>query len=266
MEADNENRSSEQTSPSTNWNAVKVFFMENKIDSLLWMTRMFTVINVIWYLIPIFSPFASLTCYKRALICNAAVSALRLHQRIPNFQFTRQYFVELFQEDSCHYLLYSLMFLYTAIPVTAALLPIGIFAVLHTLSFSKKLLDILGTAAVFRVGILRWARNGIDKVQTNQISLLRMIASTEIMIMLLTIALVFSGTAGLLLPFMYYKFLTFRYASRRNPYSRLVFGEFRIMFQQMAMNAKCPGFVRNLIFSFIRFISNLAPPVVTANT
>ena len=27
--------------------------MENKIDFLLWVTRIFTVINVIWYLLPI---------------------------------------------------------------------------------------------------------------------------------------------------------------------------------------------------------------------
>ena len=39
--------------------------------------------------------------------------------------------------------------------------------------------------------VRRWCRSGIDKLQTNQQALLRFIASTEIMIMPLTILLVF---------------------------------------------------------------------------
>ena len=267
MDSQDENtRENQQTQTNSNWSAVKAFLVENKIDSLLWITRIFTVINVIWYLIPIISPFSSYSCYRRALICNAAVSALRLHQRLPNVRFTREYLHQLLSEDSCHYLIYSLMFLYNAYPITAALIPLGMFALLHTSSFSKKLLDILGNAGVFGMGLVRWIRNGIDKLQSNQIPLLRMIASTEIMIMLFTIGLVISGAAGLLLPFIYYKFLTFRYASRRNPYSRMLFGEFRLMFQQLAMHERCPGFIRNIIYSLIRFISNMAPPVPPPNT
>lgn len=267
METPDENTGeNQQIPPNSNWGAVKAFIVANKIDSLLWITRIFTVINVIWYLIPIISPFPSYTCYRRALICNAAVSALRLHQRLPNVRFTREYLGELLSEDSCHYLIYSLMFLYSAYPLSAALIPLGMFALLHTSSFSKKLLDILGTARVFGMSLVSWIRSGVDKLQSNQIALLRVIASTEIMIMPLTVGLVLSAAAGLLLPFIYYKFLTFRYASRRNPYSRMLFGEFRLMFQQLAMHERCPGFIRNIILSFTRFISNLAPPVAPANT
>jgi hypothetical protein len=46
----------------------------------------------------------------------------------------------------------------------------------------------------------------------------------------------------------------------------MLFGEFRLMFQQLAMHERCPGFIRNIILSFTRFISNLAPPVAPANT
>ena len=49
-------------------------------------------------------------------------------------------------------------------------------------------------------------------------------------------------------------------------YFRMLFGEFRFMFQQLAMHERCPGFIRNIISSFIRFISKLAPQVPPANT
>lgn len=47
---------------------------------------------------------------------------------------------------------------------------------------------------------------------------------------------------------------------------RMLFWEFRVMFQQLAMHEKCPGFVRKIIDSFIRIISNLAPAVAPTNT
>ena len=50
-----------------------------------------------------------------------------------------------FQEDSAHYLLFSLMFLFCE-PVTVALGPISLFAVLHLASYSLTLLDCLGTS------------------------------------------------------------------------------------------------------------------------
>jgi hypothetical protein len=46
----------------------------------------------------------------------------------------------------------------------------------------------------------------------------------------------------------------------------MLFGEFRLMFQQLAMHERCPGFIRNIIFSLIRFISNLAPAVAPPDT
>lgn len=59
--------------------------------------------------------------YQRALISNAATSALRLHQRLPHFQFSREFFAMLFLEDSCHYLMFSLIFM-NGYPITSILI------------------------------------------------------------------------------------------------------------------------------------------------
>src|SRR6218665_715997 len=64
-------------------------------------------------------PYSS---YQRVLLSNAATSALRLHQRVPNFQLSRAYIASLFLEDSAHYLFYSLIFL-TSSPVSSILWP-----------------------------------------------------------------------------------------------------------------------------------------------
>lgn len=79
--------------------------------------------------------------YQKVLMSNAATSALRLNQRIPSVQFSREFFVQLLMEDSAHYLLYSLIFMYTS-PMTMVLAPIFLFALLHFASYSLGLLDV----------------------------------------------------------------------------------------------------------------------------
>ena len=59
--------------------------------------------------------------YQRALLANALTSALRLHQRLPHFQLSRAFLAQALLEDSCHYLLYSLIFV-NSYPVTSILL------------------------------------------------------------------------------------------------------------------------------------------------
>lgn len=54
------------------------------------------------------------SAYYRILLANAATSALRLHQRLPAMQISVQFLTQLFKEDSCHYLLYSVIFLYVS--------------------------------------------------------------------------------------------------------------------------------------------------------
>ena len=66
------------------------------------------------------SQAASLSCYQRALILHGLTSALRLHQRMPPLQFTRVYLAQLLVEDSCHNLLYALVFI-NSYPLTCIL-------------------------------------------------------------------------------------------------------------------------------------------------
>lgn len=69
---------------------------------------------------PCYRPQAAMGSYQRALIANGLVSALRLHQRLPHFQFNREYLGLLLLEDSCHNLLYSLIFA-NSYPITCIL-------------------------------------------------------------------------------------------------------------------------------------------------
>lgn len=53
------------------------------------------------------------SAFYKALLGNAAVSALRLHQRIPAHEIalSREFLARFFLEDSAHYLFYSLIFM-----------------------------------------------------------------------------------------------------------------------------------------------------------
>jgi hypothetical protein len=74
------------------------------------------------------------SCYQKALISSAATCALRLHQRWPQFQLNYQFLNLLVQEDSAHYLFFSVFFLLSA-QLTLVLLPITLLAVINLLTF-----------------------------------------------------------------------------------------------------------------------------------
>ena len=76
-------------------------------------------------------------------MANAATSALRLHQRLPQVQFNRQFLGLFLMEDSAHYLVFSIIFLFAA-PITFVLAPVVLFALLHFASYSLTILDTLG--------------------------------------------------------------------------------------------------------------------------
>ena len=101
----------------------------------------------------------------------------------------------------------------------------------------------------------------ISLVELQSRSILRMVAFCEIFLMPLTVMLVFSGRVSLFTPFMYYRFLGLRYASRRNPYTRSVFYELRVSMEQATMSPSCPQFLRNLVHKAIATVSNMAPPM-----
>lgn len=245
--------SSDQRSsrPNIGFDAIKNHFMAHKIDCTLWTIRVIALLFTVGYFIPLFGNAQN--AYYKVLIANAAISALRLHQRLGTVQFTREFLAKVLIEDSCHYLFYSIIFLYAA-PVSLVLMPIALFCVLHVSSYSLTLLDILGQNSWWGARLL------ISLVEFQSVNILRLIAIFEIILMPYTIILVLFGRASLLTPFIYYQFLTQRYVSTRNPYTRNMFYELRLLASRTADNPKMPLFMKNIIYGSINFISKLAPP------
>uniref|UniRef100_A0A6I8N6F0 Transmembrane protein 33 n=1 Tax=Ornithorhynchus anatinus TaxID=9258 RepID=A0A6I8N6F0_ORNAN len=192
--------------------------------------------------------------YQRALLANALTSALRLHQRLPHFQLSRAFLAQALLEDSCHYLLYSLIFV-NSYPVTMSIFPVLLFSLLHATTYTKKVLDAKGSNS------LPLLRSLLEKLNANQQNILKFIACNEIFLMPATVFMLLSGQGSLLQPFIYYRFLTLRYSSRRNPYCRTLFNELRIVVEHLIMKPSCPLVVRRLCLHSIAFISRLAPTV-----
>lgn len=232
--------------------ALQQHIKHNRVDTALWLFRVVTIIFNIAYIIPIFGNPTS--AYYKVLIANAATSALRLHQRMPPFKFSREFLQKLLLEDSCHYMLYSLIFLY-AYPVLLIILPVTLFAVLHSASYSLTLLDTLGQNSWWGARLL------ISLVEFQTRNILRLAAFAEIFVMPLAIVLVFIGKAGIMTPLVYYQFLVLRYSSRRNPYTRNVFYELRLATENFANGANTPQVIRKVLQSSISLVSRLAPPM-----
>ncbi|CAO2639777.1 Transmembrane protein 33, partial [Lemmus lemmus] len=96
------------------------FMMTNKLDTAMWLSRLFTVYCSALFVLPLLGLHEAASFYQRALLANALTSALRLHQRLPHFQLSRAFLAQALLEDSCHYLLYSLIFV-NSYPVTSIL-------------------------------------------------------------------------------------------------------------------------------------------------
>ncbi|XP_076760481.1 transmembrane protein 33-containing Krueppel homolog 2 [Xylocopa sonorina] len=232
------------------WIALRQHVIDNKIKVGLWVTRLFTVIFTIGYIIPIFGN--SYNIYYKALMSNAVTSALRLHQRIPCVQFNRELLEHLLLEDSFHYIFYSLIFSYAA-PVTLVLTPVFLFALMHFASYSLTLLDCLGQNSWWGARLL------ISLVEFQARNILRVCALSEIMILPFTVFLVLTGRAGLLTPFIYFQFLKFRLASQRNPSTRNVFHEIRTGLSSVSRKPTVPTIVRQIIEGLLLLTQQMAP-------
>jgi hypothetical protein len=233
--------------------ALKQHVLVHKIDCGLWAMRILTVFFTFGYFLPIFG--SAQNAYYKALIANAAINALRLHQRLGRVRLSREFLAELLMEDSCHYLFYSMIFLYVA-PLTLVLLPVVLFAILHAASYSLTLLDTMGQNSWWGARLL------ISLVEFQSLNILRLIAFTEIIMMPLTVLFVLMGRASLLTPFIYYHFLTQRYTSRRNPYNRNMFYELRVLLERTAAKPKMPSFIKAALLGIVNFTVKLAPPQV----
>jgi hypothetical protein len=230
--------------------ALKNHLLAHKVDVGLWLTRLATIFFSIAYIIPIIgNPTQS---FYKALMANAATSALRLHQRQSLTPYTGfQAFVQqILTEDSAHYLIYSLIFLYGS-PITVVLLPVFLFAVLHGASYSLTLLDCLGQNSWWGARML------ISFVELQSRNMLRMIAFNEIFLMPMLVLFIFSGAVSLITPLVYMRFLSLRYGSRRNPYCRTMFHELRLALEHLATRPSCPGLVTGLIYKAIQLTTRI---------
>lgn len=221
---------------------------ENKIDVAMWATRIMAISFSVLYILPIFGSQQS--AFNKVLLSNAATSALRLHQRLPSFTLSREFLSRLFVEDSCHYLMFSLIF-FNATPTFIILIPVVLFAVLHASSYSLKLLDLVGKNSWWGARFL------ISLVEFQAANILKSAALAEIFIMPLAVIMAFTGRVGIMTPIIYYHFLVMRYNSRRNPYTRNAFAELRMVADSMA--ARSPPFVAKILRSVIAFVNRLAP-------
>lgn len=229
---------------------LKAHVLAHKIDVLLWATRVATILFTVGYILPIFgNPHNS---YYKALMASAATSALRLHQRLPQVQFNREFLGLFLSEDAAHYLIFCVLFLYAA-PITLVLVPVFLFALLHFASYTLTLLDTLGQNSWWGARML------ISLVELQSRNILRLAAFQEVFLLPFTVMMIFAGKTNLVTPFLYYRFLSLRYQSRRNPYCRTICHELRMSLEALAYSPKCPGWAKNIIYKAISMATSLGP-------
>ncbi|XP_077283365.1 transmembrane protein 33-containing Krueppel homolog 2 [Arctopsyche grandis] len=246
---------SNKTSPRTEqpprgFEALKAHVIANKVEVALWLTRVFTIILCLGYLIPMFNNASN--AYYKALLSSAATSALRLHQRLPRVSISREFLSQLILEDSCHYLLFSMIYLYVT-PISLVIIPVGLFGLLHAASYALPLLDTLGQNSCW------FARLMISLVELQSRNILKVVSLAEILLMPTCVIMIFLGRVGLLTPFAYYHFLTLRYSSRRNPYTRNMFRELRQWTENTAERPFMPQIFKTILMGAVAFTCRLAP-------
>ena len=71
--------------------------------------------------------------------------------------------------------------------------------------------------------------------------------------------MIFAGKCGIFVPFIYYRFICMRYQSRRNPYNRLMFYEFRVAIEQFTSKPNCPQIIKSLSQRIIGIVIRFCP-------
>lgn len=233
--------------------SIMEYAMRDKITLLLFFTRLFTVVCTFLYIIPI-SGYDINALFSKSLMASAATSALKLHQRMAGvpFQLNRIYLNQLMVEDSFHYLLYALIFMSSS-PITIVLMPITGFALLHCASYVKTLINLNGPNSFGPI------RKLTEMVTTKDKDIMRFVAINEIMIMPTLVFLIFAGSSTVFMPFVYFRFLSMRYQSRRNPYNRQMFFELRVTIEYLVSKPQCPQMVRSMAQRVIGIVSRMAP-------
>lgn len=241
---------------AANYSSISQYVSANTMECILFASRVLTVFFAINYMLPFLGLVAPQSAYYKIFAASAATFALRLHTRIQGqFAMNAQFLQRLVIEDAFHYLIYSVVFLMSA-PISMAALPVTIYAALHACTFVTKILRETGHSSMSIVPRLET----FTAHQTP--NALGIIACSEIFLIPLLVSMIFSGKGSLFLPFAYYRFLSLRYASRRNPSTRQAFAQMKGSLQNVAGSPSCPAVVSGFIYRAIEFISSRAPPVM----
>ncbi|EJW88542.1 hypothetical protein WUBG_00555 [Wuchereria bancrofti] len=97
------------------------FLKSRQTDVILFLTRIVTVLCTLYFILPFGARSSQYSAYSKAFAAAAATNALRVHQRVGGLRFTREFLSVILMEDSCHYLIYSVLFI-TSVPVTSMLI------------------------------------------------------------------------------------------------------------------------------------------------
>uniref|UniRef100_A0A158Q7K4 Transmembrane protein 33 n=1 Tax=Elaeophora elaphi TaxID=1147741 RepID=A0A158Q7K4_9BILA len=230
------------------------FLKSRQTDAILFLTRIVTVLCTFYFVLPFGPRSSQYSAYSKAFAAAAATNALRVHQRVGGLRFTREFLSMVLMEDSCHYLIYSVLFI-TSTPVTMALMPIFLYGLLHSVNFATQICYAIGKATSVADKISELTRQHTQ-------NLLGIIACSEIFLMPMLVAMVFVGKASFFLPFIYYRFVTLRYVSRRNHSTKLVFYQLRVSLEQAVSSPNCPQMIRNAVHFVISLTCRLCPATI----
>lgn len=120
-----EDRSSNHTSSSGDATdarpGLSAYLSANRSETALLVSRLITLYFSFNFLLPLFGT-SQLVAYQRVMMASALTSGVRLYQRLsPNFRFSREQLQLALTEDSCHYLIFSIIF-FPSVPNTGILI------------------------------------------------------------------------------------------------------------------------------------------------
>ncbi len=230
------------------------FLKVRRLDLGLLVSRLVTIFFCVFYIFPIFG--MTTLFFRRALFANAITSGMRLYQRLPQpYSLTKEFFIHLVIEDSCHYLFYSILFLYFG-HITFSLIPILMYSLLHSASFILGMMETIKGPTTRNSGLGSF----LSFCTSQTTSVLKMVAMAEVGLMAVILFNCFRGTVSILAIFVYYRFLYLRYASKRNHGVKTVFHEMRLAADEFVAKG-CPTFIARMIKITIAILCKLAPVV-----
>jgi hypothetical protein len=133
-------------------------------------------------------------------------------------------------------------------------MPVISFAICHVATYLRQLLGVMGAPES------NFLRRPLNAISGRDKDIMRFAALCEILLVPTIFVMIFTGKIGLFIPFIYYRFLSMRYTSRRNPYSRIMFYELRVGLETYSSQPSCPQMVKNMTQRLINLVIRFAPP------